>query len=513
MSALVFDLPRTAPATTQTPCWSLWPVSDAMRLGVVVVCDSDGLLVALATTIDDDQLRLAVGLRVRKPLIWQQIDADTLQSWLAMGERSYDAMDGLVGPAAGPLAGDGHELSVQSISAEAAPVVRMLDAMLFEALKAGASDLHLESTAQGMTIRYRLDGVMQHVGEVTGPDTSEQLVSRLKVMAELDIGERRLPQDGRFKRHVGSGADSRDVDFRVSVMPSSFGEDAVVRVLDRAKLAQDHHGLTLSRLGFEPDAAAQILRLASQPYGMLLVTGPTGSGKTTTLYAVITQTLSGNDKLITIEDPVEYQLPGVIQVPVNEKKGLTFARGLRSILRHDPDKIVVGEIRDTETAQIASQAALTGHLVLTTVHANNAIDVIGRFMHMGLDLYNVVSSLNGVVAQRLMRRLCQQCAKPFDPDPTRLAEAGLGPHARGRFMRAVGCPACRGTGFDGLRAIAEVLMVDDTLRDLIVSRQPLSAIKAHACAAGMRMLRTAAVECVQRGETTLEELDRVTLAE
>jgi general secretion pathway protein E len=332
----------------------------------------------------------------------------------------------------------------------------------------------------------------------------------LKVIARLDIGERRLPQDGRFKRRVGTGADARDVDFRVSIMPTSFGEDAVVRLLDRAKLAEDHTGLTLDKLGFDAEDAAQILKLASRPYGMLLVTGPTGSGKTTTLYAVIAQTHDGSDKLITIEDPVEYQLPGIVQIPVNDKKGLTFARGLRSVLRHDPDRIMVGEIRDTETAQIASQAALTGHLVLTTVHANNAIDVVGRFMHMGLDLYNVMSSLNGVVAQRLMRKLCVHCTQRFQPTASQYQTAGLGAGIDGRFQKAVGCISCRGTGYRGRRAIAEVLLIDDVLRSLIVSRRPLMEVKAHAKATGTRFLREAALACVLRGETTLEELDRVT---
>ena len=346
-----------------------------------------------------------------------------------------------------------------------------------------------------------------------GRDTADQLVSRLKVVAELDIGERRLPQDGRFKRRVSTGAGSRDVDFRVSIMPSSFGEDAVVRLLDKSTLAEDHTSFTLDRLGFDKEDATQILKLANKPYGMLLVTGPTGSGKTTTLYAVIAQTLNGREKLITIEDPVEYRLPGVVQIPVNEKKGFTFARGLRSILRHDPDKIMVGEIRDTETAQIASQAALTGHLVLTTIHANNAIDVIGRFMHMGLDLYNVVSSLNGVMAQRLVRKLCQSCAQPYQPDAAVLRDAGFDFDSPRPLMRPVGCPACRGSGYLGRRAIAEVLVMDDVLRDLIATRRPLIDIKAHARLAGTRVLRQAALDCVARGTTSLEELDRVTLAD
>ena len=499
-----------------TPAWELCPVAEAIRLGAVVGRHADGRLTAVTPSPGDDLLRRSIRLRVGAPLQWRAVDDDGLAALLALGERDYEAMAGLEAAAA-PAQDDellDAELSIQSLSGERSQVVRLLDATLYEALKARASDLHLESTAQGMSVRHRLDGVMLKVGEVAGREAAEQLVSRLKVIARLDIGERRLPQDGRFKRRVGSGAEARDVDFRVSIMPSSYGEDAVVRLLDRAKLAEDHTGLTLAKLGFEDDDADQILALASRPYGMLLVTGPTGSGKTTTLYAVIAQTHDGSAKLITIEDPVEYQLPGIVQIPVNERKGLTFARGLRSVLRHDPDRIMVGEIRDTETAQIASQAALTGHLVLTTVHANNAIDVVGRFMHMGLDLYNVMSSLNGVVAQRLLRKLCTQCARRFEPTPAQLLQAGVaGVGAEGVFFAAVGCPACRGTGYRGRRAIAEILMVDDVLRDMIVSRRPLMAVKAQAKSAGTRFLRDAALACVLRGETTLEERDRVTLAD
>ena len=503
-----------------TPDWALWPVSQAMRLRVVLLRDADGGLHALTPDVADDLLRdavtMVVSATVREPLHWRAGTDDDLHYWLGLGQRDYDAMEGLAG-GDGAAEGDGdgapQVLSIQSLSEQTSPVVRLLDATLFDALKAEASDLHMECHPGGMTLRYRLDGVMETVGEVGSREMAEQLVSRLKVMAELDIGERRLPQDGRFKLHV-QGADTvRDVDFRVSIMPSSYGEDAVIRVLDRTRLAADHTALTLERLGFGPDDGEAIHRLANKPYGMLLVTGPTGSGKTTTLYAVIAQINDGRDKIITIEDPVEYQLPGVVQIPVNEKKGLTFARGLRSILRHDPDKVMVGEIRDAETAQIASQAALTGHLVLTTVHANNSFDVIGRFMHMGLDLYNVVSALNGVLAQRLMRRLCVHCATPWQPTPSDLKAAGLGLDRHGTFMRAVGCPHCRGTGYKGRRAIAEILVMDDTLRDLIVSRQSLTHIKAHARAAGTRLLREAAIACVLAGETTLEELNRVTLAE
>jgi general secretion pathway protein E len=310
---------------------------------------------------------------------------------------------------------------------------------------------------------------------------AEQVISRIKVVSELDIAERRVPQDGRFKAR----RDGREIDFRVSIMPSVHGEDAVLRILDRQALSDQLSGLTLDSLGFQENVKERLRKLSSEPYGMLLVTGPTGSGKTTSLYAVISEVNKGEDKIITIEDPVEYQLPGVLQIPVNEQKGLTFARGLRSILRHDPDRIMVGEIRDSETAEIAVQSALTGHLVYTTVHANNAIDVLGRFQHMGVDAYNLVSALNGVLAQRLVRVYCTTC-------------------------KGKGCPNCRGTGFRGRKAIGELLVLNDELRELIVARAPARKLKEAAQAAGTIPLREAALALVDAGETTMEEINRVT---
>ncbi|HEX6267902.1 MAG TPA: GspE/PulE family protein, partial [Burkholderiales bacterium] len=330
-------------------------------------------------------------------------------------------------------------------------------------------------------IKYRIDGVLIAADTMPGAELAEQVISRIKVMSELDIAERRVPQDGRFKAR----RDGREIDFRVSVMPSVLGEDAVLRILDRQALSDQLHGLTLDSLGFAEDMKQRLRQLSTEPYGMLLVTGPTGSGKTTSLYAVISEVNKGCDKIITIEDPVEYQLPGVLQIPVNEQKGLTFARGLRSILRHDPDRIMVGEIRDPETAEIAVQSALTGHLVYTTVHANNAIDVLGRFHHMGVDSYNLVSALNGVLAQRLVRVFCPSC-------------------------RGEGCGGCRGTGFKGRRAIGELLVLNDELRELIIARAPARKLKEAARAAGTVPLRDAAMALVNAGETTLEEINRVT---
>jgi general secretion pathway protein E len=502
-----------------SPEWTRWPLAQAMRLRVVVARDGAQALWALSLQPDDVMLREAVGRAVGEALRWRAVDEDTLAVLLARGEQAFEARGVLLPSEADGEGREGgaevHALSVDTISREASPVIKMLDATLFDALKAQASDLHLESTAQGMQIRHRLDGVMVHVGEVGSREVAEQLVSRLKVMAELDIGERRLPQDGRFKLRVRQSAEvgPRDVDFRVSIMPSSFGEDAVLRILDRSRLTAEAEALSLEGLGFDLDDSTVVRRLARKPYGMLLVTGPTGSGKTTTLYAVVQEINDGTDKIITIEDPVEYQLGGVVQIPVNEKKGLTFARGLRSILRHDPDRVMVGEIRDAETAQIASQAALTGHLVLSTIHANNVFDVVGRFMHMGVDLYNMVSALNGVVAQRLMRKLCGHCAQPWLPDAHDLRAAHVPLDTHGQFFKAVGCPHCRGTGYRGRKAVTEIMLMDDTLRDLIVGRASLIKIKAHARASGTRLLRESALASVLRGESTLDELNRVTLVE
>jgi general secretion pathway protein E len=340
---------------------------------------------------------------------------------------------------------------------------------------------------------------------------AEQVISRIKVMSELDIAERRVPQDGRFRVSIGG----REIDLRVSIMPSIHGEDAVLRVLDKQSLSEQASGLRLTGLGFTEEMAALLRKLAALPYGMMLVTGPTGSGKTTTLYAAITEINHGHDKIVTIEDPVEYQLPGVLQIPVNEKKGLTFARGLRSILRHDPDKIMVGEIRDPETAQIAIQSALTGHLVFTTVHANNVFDVLGRFTHMGVDPYAFVSALNGILAQRLVRVNCPHCAEDDKPSAELLADSGLAGVDVGafRFRAGRGCGQCRGTGYKGRKAIAEVLSLSDEIRELIVDRAPIRKIKEAAVRHGTRFLRESAMDLVRAGETTLAEINRVTLVD
>ncbi len=432
-------------------------------------------------------------------------------AYLARHEDGMSAMDGAWLGASSVddgSAGDVEHLTLQSIATDASPVIRLVNSTLYDALKSEASDIHLESVATGLVIKYRIDGVLTQVGAMPGADMAEQAVSRIKVLAELDIAERRVPQDGRFKVVM----QGRDVDFRVSIMPSIFGEDAVLRVLDRKSLSEEASGLSLAQLGFDGYIIEGFRQLVREPYGMVLVTGPTGSGKTTSLYAAICEVNHGQDKIITIEDPVEYQLPGVLQIPVNEKKGLTFARGLRSILRHDPDKIMVGEIRDAETAQIAVQSALTGHLVFTTLHANNVFDVISRFLHMNVEAYSLVAALNGVMAQRLVRVICPHCAEDFVPSDALLKDSRLTRDAVGgyRFRQGRGCGQCRGSGFRGRKAIAELLALDDELREMIIAREPLRRLKEAGRARGMKSLREAALESVARGETTLEEINRVT---
>ena len=402
-------------------------------------------------------------------------------------------------------------LSIEKLTADTSPIIRLIDSTLYDALNKRASDIHIETNADGVIIKYRVDGVLFKATEQLDGRFQGPIISRIKVMSELDISERRIPQDGRFKVRLGG----KSIDFRVSIMPSIFGEDAVIRILDKESIANDLQGLTLEALGFPSHELVRFRKMVREPYGMVLVTGPTGSGKTTTLYAALSEINSDDEKIITIEDPVEYQVKGVVQIPVNEKKGLTFARGLRSILRHDPDKIMVGEIRDPETAQIAVQSALTGHLVFTTVHANNVFDVLGRFLHMGIDAYNFVSCLNCVAAQRLVRQNCSHCARPIQYDRETLEESGLPYEKYGQveFMAGAGCDECHGTGFHGRSAIMELLDMNDELRELIVSKAPVSQLKQAARNSGTVFLRDAAIEKLVQGVTTLPEINRVTFIE
>jgi general secretion pathway protein E len=442
---------------------------------------------------------------------------EDVQAWLTHAERNLMAMGkaGAEGDATGP--GDEETadasvvaLSIAGIETTQNPLVRLVDSILYDALKMGASDIHFETQPAGLHVKYRIDGVLENVKRIDSAEMGHQAISRIKVLSELDISERRTPQDGRFKVRV----ERREIDFRVSIMPNLFGEDAVLRVLDRKHLTGQFQTLSLDTLSFAQSAKDFIRQASSLPYGLLLVTGPTGSGKTTTLYAAISEINTGLDKIITIEDPIEYQLKGVLQIPVNEKKGLTFARGLRSVLRHDPDKIMVGEIRDAETAQIAVQAALTGHQVFTTVHANNVFDVIGRFKNMNVDSYSLVSALTGIVAQRLLRAVCAHCAAPAGMAAEELMRLGVpADHLdlrQAKFMRAAGCPHCRGTGYKGRLAIAETLEMDDDIRDLLVRQAPIAQIKQVARGKGFMSLRDSAVALAMGGQTTVEEINRVT---
>jgi type IV pilus assembly protein PilB len=391
------------------------------------------------------------------------------------------------------------------------PIIKLVDTIVYNAMESRASDIHIEANDRDVRVKFRIDGALYQKVDPIDIAFHQTLVSRIKVMSELDIAERRIPQDGRFRvRYKG-----RTVDFRVSILPSAFGENCVIRILDKEQISEEFKNLSLDVVGFDPDDLRRFRMYIKEPYGMVLVTGPTGSGKTTTLYGALNEIRNDEDKIITIEDPVEYVLQGIMQIPVNEKKGLTFARGLRSILRHDPDKVMVGEIRDEETAQIAIQSALTGHLVFTTVHANNVIDVIGRFLNMGVEPYNFVSSLNCVLAQRLVRLLCPICKRKYAPSEQELKESGLRPAdvADKTFFRNVGCDACNHTGYRGRTAIHELLDMSDTIREMIIERRPGSEIRREAEKEGLKSLRESAVKKVFRGMTTLYEINRVTFVE
>lgn len=486
------------------------------RLCLVLGGDDDLRHVVLADPFDA-ATRMWLESRIRAAghpaTVWHVASPNDVAAFYSRLERETRALDA-AGDAAlsAEDAGEGDQilkLSLADVTSDASPIVRFVNSTLYDALKAQASDIHLECGPAGLVVKYRLDGVLQSVARPEGREFADRVVSRIKVLADLDIAERRVPQDGRLKLSYGG----RPIDVRVSIMPNLFGEDAVLRVLDRYQISANEQ-LNIEHLGFDAENARFVRRLGRMPYGLLLVTGPTGSGKTTTLYAVLSEVSTGLEKVITIEDPVEYQLPDVLQIPVNEAKGLTFARGLRSILRHDPDRIMVGEIRDAETAQIAIQAALTGHQVFATVHANNVFDVIGRLSTMGVDAYNLVSALNGVVAQRLLRMSCPQCLEDVRPDAELLEASQLPADAAGwRFRKGIGCAHCRGTGYKGRKAIAQTLAMDLGLRSLIAERAAPSALRQAARDRGLETLREAALALVRDGRTTLEEANRVTAVE
>ena len=466
------------------PAFEMLGLPDCKRLFALVVSRGGSLVLLFVNPTDEALQRWAdakgIAITARELVLESE-----LILVLARSERSIAMLPGMLDHTFSETARKSgvEEISLTHLDETASPVIRLINSTLFDAMGAGASDIHLEAASSGLVVKYRIDGVITEAGRFAGAELNEKAISRVKVMSELDITERRTPQDGRFRARIRE----RDIDFRVSIMPSVYGEDAVIRILDKEHLSDQLAGLTLDHLGFDAEPMRVIRSLAREPHGMLLVTGPTGSGKTTTLYAAISEINDGTSKIITIEDPVEYQVPGVLQIPVNERKGLSFARGLRSILRHDPDKIMVGEIRDAETAQIAVQAALTGHLVFSTVHANNVFDVLGRFEHMEVDPYTFVSALNGIVAQRLVRIYCVHCA-------------------------GKGCNDCRGSGFKGRRAIGEYLVLDDELREMIASRASIRTIKDAARARGTRLLRESAEDMVRLRQTSQVEIDRITFA-
>jgi type IV pilus assembly protein PilB len=471
------------------------------------------LVVALADPSQlqlTDELSLLLGKRLQIKVATVSQIGDLLKR-TEQSQRVLDqATEGFTLQVVGDEEDSEENISMEKLTSDTgvSPVVRLVDTVIFTALERRASDIHIETRNSEVVVKYRIDGVLQFAMQPLAKDWHATILSRIKVMSELDIAERRIPQDGRFRvRYKG-----RFVDFRVSIMPSVHGEDAVLRVLDKETLSEKFRNLTLDVVGFDPEEVTHFRRYIHEPYGMVLVTGPTGSGKTTTLYAAINEIKNDEDKIITIEDPVEYQVRGITQIPVNEKKGLTFARGLRSILRHDPDKVMVGEIRDQETAQIAINAALTGHLVFTTVHANNVTDVIGRFINMGVEPYNFVSALNCILAQRLVRVICESCKRQVRYSPETLKESGLDPAQWGQvpFSEGTGCLECSGSGFRGRTAITELLDLSDHIREMIIARRPTSEIKRTARESGMMFLRESGLRKVRAGVTTLKEINKVT---
>ncbi|MEQ1626239.1 MAG: ATPase, T2SS/T4P/T4SS family [Nitrospira sp.] len=476
------------------------------RAGVLTIAIADP-----QNVLGFDELELLIG----KPLARVVSSRSAILSALERSEGSSQALRELEAEYRSVLVKEddrGEEvLTVNHVAEDQSPAVKLLDSILLSAMQRRASDIHIEASDRATKVKLRVDGILVPAMEPLDVRLHAPLVSRLKVMSELDIAERRVPQDGSFRMRL----DRKTVDFRVSILPSVFGESVVVRILDREAITTGVSALRLERLGFNPEDLKRFRRAIVRPYGMVLVTGPTGSGKTTTLYAAITEMNTAEDKLITIEDPVEYQLAGIVQIPVNEKKGLTFARGLRSILRHDPDKIMVGEIRDAETAQIAIQSALTGHLVLTTVHANNVFDVIGRFASMGIDAYNFLAALNCVLAQRLVRILCPSCRVPVVAEQALLEDSGLDyeQYKDTPFYQGKGCSNCMGTGYRGRKCITEFLDLTDEIKEMILAERPLSEIRYRAVTDGMITLRQSAIKKVLQGETSLREINRVTFSE
>jgi len=491
------------------------PADLMLRYGFVP-CRKDGnALVIVVSDPTDLPMVDEISVVLKMPIKVTVGAPSAIQSILKKSESSQRVLDsaseGLQLQVLKEDKNDDESITVERLTSDISPIIRLVDSTIYTAIQRRASDIHIETADDAVHIKYRIDGVLQPAMQPIAKQHHSAIISRIKVMAELDIAEKRVPQDGRFKVRLPG----KTIDFRVSIMPSVHGEDAVIRILDKESISEQFTELKLDILGFPEQELKRFRKYIREPYGMVLVTGPTGSGKTTTLYAALAEIKTVEDKIVTIEDPVEYQLKGITQIPINEKKGLTFARGLRSILRHDPDKIMVGEIRDPETAQIAIQSALTGHLVFTTVHANNVVDVLGRFLNMGVEPYQFVSALNCVMAQRLVRLTCAHCRRPVRVEPKLLQESGLNPSLAQthQFYEGAGCIECGGSGFKGRTAICELLDLSDRIREMILARRPASEVKKAAHEEGMRFLRESAVEKVLRGMTTLREINKVTFVE
>jgi type IV pilus assembly protein PilB len=494
------------------------PVDLMFRYNFVPIQGQNGTLEIAMSDPRNPSLVDELGVLLNKKLRVKVATLSQISDLLKKTEQSQRVLDEVTEGFALDVVGDEENpdetLSIDRLSSEdsnIAPVIKLVDTTIFNALERRASDIHIETRDQEVAIKYRIDGVLQYAMPPIAKEWHSTIISRIKVMSELDIAERRIPQDGRFRVRYKT----RLIDFRVSIMPTIYGEDAVLRVLDKESMSEKFSNLSLEVVGFAENDLLKFRRYIKEPYGMVLVTGPTGSGKTTTLYAALSEIKNDEDKIVTIEDPVEYQIKGITQIPVNEKKGLTFARGLRSILRHDPDKILVGEIRDQETAQIAINAALTGHLVFTTVHANNVLDVLGRFLNMGVEAYNFVSALNCILAQRLVRVICPHCKKQVQYDDAYLVESGLDPNVWRDYVlyEGPGCFECGGTGFRGRSAIHELLDLNEAIRELILDKRPASEIRRQARDQGMTFLREAAINKVRDGITTLREINKVTFIE
>src|SRR5277367_4977768 len=493
------------------------PVDLMFRYHFVPIQEHNGTLeIALADPRNlnlIDELAVLLGKKLRVKVATHSQISDLLKKTEQSQRVLEEVTEGFTLDVVGEEENSDETLSLDKLGADSdiAPVIKLVDTTIFNALERRASDIHIETRDQEVAIKYRIDGVLHYAMPPISKDWHSTIIPRIKVMSELDIAERRVPQDGRFRVRYKT----RLIDFRVSIMPTIHGEDAVLRVLDKESMSEKFAKLSLDVVGFSESDLVKFRRYIKEPYGMVLVTGPTGSGKTTTLYAGVSEIKNDEDKIITIEDPVEYQIKGITQIPVNEKKGLTFARGLRSILRHDPDKIMVGEIRDQETAQIAINAALTGHLVFTTVHANNVLDVLGRFLNMGVEPYNFVSALNCIMAQRLVRVICENCKRPKNFSAAELKEAGLDPAAWADVVlsEGAGCLECSGTGFHGRTAICELLDLTDRIREMIVDRRPTSEIKRTAREEGMITLRESGLAKIRGGMTTVKEINKVTFVE